>query len=104
VIFFNYFYQIFLLVTPIKRDCTSSLTDAEKQICDTATNYLCNKCNNADNCNYLSRNDHKCTYCSSLADQRCLTNPSSMPTVQCAATTLGKALCYVKTVILFIIF
>lgn len=77
-------YTQFNGYVPIRRGCWPTQFSEQLALCPGNNCELC-----AENyCNLKSTAAHKCTVCSSVVDERCVSDPESLTAVQCEAVTL----------------
>uniref|UniRef100_A0A182IXC5 DUF753 domain-containing protein n=1 Tax=Anopheles atroparvus TaxID=41427 RepID=A0A182IXC5_ANOAO len=88
---------------PTRRGCSSELSTSELRTCREAeaARSECAICSESE-CNLVSRADHRCAYCSSVANAACIAPASgALPVLQCPAPSteiLSDAQCYTKVI------
>ncbi|XP_035911850.1 major surface trophozoite antigen 11-like isoform X2 [Anopheles stephensi] len=90
-------YSIFSGFNPSRRGCTQELTSAEMAACKVPDCVICNE----EECNLVSRADHRCGYCSTIKDSNCVAPATgALTVVQCPApsTDVSDAQCYTKII------
>lgn len=78
------------------RGCSSALSAGDLAVCNGGD---CSQCAE-DYCNGLSRSNHMCITCSSVADEQCTSNPGALVATQCGAATLdvAQSQCYTRII------
>ncbi|XP_055538634.1 prion-like-(Q/N-rich) domain-bearing protein 25 [Wyeomyia smithii] len=89
-------YTKFSGYVPTQRGCWSSLAQTEQNACPGNDCEVCTE----DSCNLMSRSTHKCTVCSSVLNEKCVSDPSSLTAAQCGAATLDvtDSQCYSRVI------
>lgn len=79
---------------PIRRGCVLDLPPAEQ-----CSGSACETCS-SDYCNVLGASSHKCVICSSVLDDKCISDPGSLEYVQCGAPSMDvkDAQCYSRVI------